>query len=269
MSKKDQVAATTEEGKNLPTARPEAGLPVDMSMFEADAGQGFEETDSKCFAIPFLRILQSLSPQCKKTEPEFIKGAEEGNFFNTVTNQVFAEESGVKFVPCYFIRKFTLWTPRGEAGGGAGFQGSLSAADGEELLRNCTKNDKNQDVTPDGLLLVDTREHYGILVHEDGTGEPILFSLSSTQLGKSKKWMSFMRGLKLPNGAEAPMFSHIYNLTTVPEKNDKGSWYGLKWEDGGWTPTQAIYEQARGFREMIRSGAAKPAEEFDQDGKPF
>ena len=57
-----------------------------------DSGSGFEETSAESFAIPFLSILQSGSPQCKKSDGAYIKGAEEGMLFNSVTGDMYGEE---------------------------------------------------------------------------------------------------------------------------------------------------------------------------------
>ena len=53
-------------------------------LYEA-AGQGMETIGADDMQIPFLRILQPLSPQLIKTDPKFIKGASAGDIFNTVT----------------------------------------------------------------------------------------------------------------------------------------------------------------------------------------
>jgi len=79
--------------------------------------------------------------------------------------------------------------------------------------------------------LVDTRVHYVLLSTSNGW-TPAVLSLSSTQVKKSKQWMSRMRGMQIPNRdgvlVDAPMASHIWHLTTVAEGNDKGTWFGLK-----------------------------------------
>ena len=42
-------------------------LPDLMKAFESDVGSGFEEVTSSDIQIPFLRIIQALSPQLKKS----------------------------------------------------------------------------------------------------------------------------------------------------------------------------------------------------------
>ena len=74
-------------------------------MLEADAGVGLENITTEDMQIPFIRIIQALSPQLQKDDPLYIKGAEQGDIFNTVTHQVWKAEEGITVVPCYFEQK--------------------------------------------------------------------------------------------------------------------------------------------------------------------
>ena len=51
------------------------------------AGEGVDYETSE-LQIPFIRVIQALSPQIKKSDAAFIKGAEQGDLFNTVTGEV-------------------------------------------------------------------------------------------------------------------------------------------------------------------------------------
>lgn len=75
-----------------------------MEGFEGDAGGGMEGTDFDSFAVPFLVVLQSMSPQCKKSDGAYIEGAEEGMIFNTASGEVFDGEEGVMLVPFAYRR---------------------------------------------------------------------------------------------------------------------------------------------------------------------
>ena len=55
--------------------------------FSADSGFGFEEVSQSDLQIPFLRILQALSPQLKKSDAAFISEASQGDIFNTVNSE--------------------------------------------------------------------------------------------------------------------------------------------------------------------------------------
>jgi len=56
--------------------------------FSGFAGEGFQGLGKDDLAIPFLVILQSGSPQLKRSEGEYIPGAAEGMLYNSVTRQL-------------------------------------------------------------------------------------------------------------------------------------------------------------------------------------
>lgn len=224
-------------------------------MFIDSAGSGFEEADASAYAIPFIQILQSGSPQCKKSDGAYIKGAEEGMLYNTVTQELYSGETGIRVIPCHYSNRFIEWKTR-ESGGG------FVAEHMPHTTPPTTKDDKNRDILPNGNALVDTRNHYVLLVKDDGTVEPALITMSSTQLKKSRNWMSKMQGIKIKHPTtgqfvQAPMASRIYRLTTVPESNDKGSWFGYKTELDAVVEDPAQYKAAQEFAAAVKSGSAK------------
>jgi hypothetical protein len=100
--------------------------------------------------------------------------------------------------------------------------------------------------------------------------------MTSTQQKKSKQWMSKMQGIKIKNAAgafmTAPMMSRKYLLTTTPESNDKGSWFGYNTTLVGIVEDPAEYNEATSFRNAVRGGTAQPkyegsAEEAASDDK--
>lgn len=224
--------------------------------FGADSGAGFEEADSSSYAIPFLRMLQATSDQTKRTNPNYIKGAEEGDLYNTVTEKLYKGETGVTVVPCHYIHKYNEWAPdRG------GFRGSHTAAAYATMNKTVITDAKGNQLEANadtGNVLQDSREHYVMIVNEDGSFEPALLALTGTQLKKSKKWMTLMQNIRI-QGNIAPMFSQMYKLTPVGESNDKGSWSGIKIEHVGQVTDPHLYNAAKQFRDMVRSGAAEAA----------
>jgi hypothetical protein len=251
MSAKDQAAASSE------VAIKEQHALAMAHQFAEDADAGFEEADVNSYAIPYLQILQSGSPQCKKSDGAYIKGAEEGMLFNTVTQTLYPGETGIIVIPVHYTQRMVEWKVR-ESGGGFVAEHMPS-----EDVGQTHKDDKGRDILPNGNALVDTRNHYALLVHEDGSTSPALINMSSTQLKKSRQWMSLMQGIKIKNGegeyVTAPMMSRMYRITTVPEQNDKGSWFGFKISLIGVVEDAGAYKAARAFRDAIKSGSAKAA----------
>lgn len=255
MAKKEEAASTE-------VAKKEASELALHQQYLDDAGGGFEEADSSAYAIPFLQVLQSGSPQCKKSDGAYIKGAEEGKFYNTVTQDVSDGEEGIIVIPCHYTQRFVEWQPR-ESGGGFVREWLPGEAP------STTKDDKGRDALPNGNVLVDTRNHYVQILSPDGTLTPAIIAFTSTQVKKSKQWMSKMQGIKVKGPAgfvPAPMFSRSYKLTTVPESNDKGSWFGFKIESNGIVEDAAVYAECRAFREAVRTGAAKAQQPQNSEG---
>ena len=228
-----------------------------------DAGAGFEEASSTSYAIPFLQILQSMSPQCKKSDGAYIKGAEEGMLFNTVTQEVFDGEQGIIVIPCHFSQRYVEWKAR-ETGGGFVKEHQSGS------VPETSKDDKGRDILPNGNTLVDTRNHYVMIETKDGGLTPAIIAMTSTQLKKSRQWMSKMQGIKIKDKAgnfvTAPMMSRKYKLTTVPESNEKGSWYGFKTELEGLVEDVAEYKAAQEFRNAVRQGQAQAKYKEDEEG---
>lgn len=242
------------------------------SMFEEDAGSGFEEADKSAYAIPFLSILQSGSPQVKKSEGAYIKGAEEGFLFNSVTQDITNGDDGVIVIPCYYMRRFVQWGAR-DAGGG--YKGDYLPTD---PILSTAKDVEGRLLLPDASgaynpktsdILVDTRNHYVLIVNQDGSYSPALIAISSTQIKKSRQWMSKMDGIKMKRADgtmfTAPMFSHSYKLTTVPESNDKGSWFGWKVETDQPVTDVNLYQAAKSFRDAVGAGEVKVAPPTDEN----
>lgn len=86
---------------------------IDLSLVAQDQGQGLAKVDLNTTALPFLKILSSMSPQTKKAKSEYVEGAEEGMIFNTVTEELFSGDEGIKVVPCFFEPVQLEWSDRG------------------------------------------------------------------------------------------------------------------------------------------------------------
>lgn len=249
---------------NLPAQR-KSTLPstqVLAKAYERDAGSGFEGADRDSYAIPYLVILQAMSPQCNEDADGYVKGAKPGMIYNTATGELFDGKEGVVVVPSQYQRRYVEWRPREEGGGFAG-----SYAPESVDLNDLQRDESGRMTLENGNYLSDTRYHYCILIGKNGETSYVVISMASTQIKKSRNWMTRMAALKIDgsNGAKftPPTFSHAYRLTTVSEQNEKGNWKG-------WGPVEidhmlgdgeeGIYQTAKDFRGQIDSGKAKVEE---------
>lgn len=243
----------TKSGSKEVKKRDVADLPEDlMKNFEEHGAGGFENADMDSFAIPFLRILQPNSPQVNEDDEEvYIDGAKPGMFLNTVNSKIYGKE--IVLIPVSYYREFIEW--KADRGGFVRAHGSIP-----DILDQCTRNERNQDILPNGNIIQDTRCHV-VLIADDLEAGPVIFPLVSTGLRHSKKWMSLMRMVQI-NGKNAPMYSSLWRFWTTLNKNEDGSWYMIgdrsmhAFEKIGWV-NKVQWEAALKAKELLDSGRAK------------
>lgn len=249
--KEQQVPAVQQAG-------PVTMVETTSHAFENDASVGFEGVSRDDMAIPFLAILQSGSPQCKRSEGAYIEGAAEGMILNTVTGKVIdTHKTPLVVVPCAYHRAFVEWRVR-ESGGGFVREHKPDP----NLLTDTFRDEKNRDILPNGNQINDTRTFYVLALDENGIPSPAVLTMTSTQIKKAKQWMMQQNLLKLrgANGVYTPpMFASKWTITTVPESNDKGSWMGWKFEHAGYLDgaTDPIYVAARDFHKSVAAGETR------------
>lgn len=242
------MADVVKAEQNLP-------VPLDYSQY---AGQGTEQATAGDYALPFLMILQKLSPQVDETTIAYVKNAKAGMVFESATGQIWDGKEGVRLIPCYFRKDMVEWAPR-EAGGG------FVKAHGwnEELMGQCTRDERGRMILPNGNLLVDTKYHYCLLLTEQGPMQVVL-SMTSTQLKKSRKWLSMinMRRMTDKQGKSfiPPSFAYTYKLTTGQESNEKGTWFGWQVEMGEAVVNPDVARQAVQFMRLVKEGNVKVAD---------
>ena len=216
-------------------------------------GTGLEDTTQEDFAIPFLQVLQALSPQLNKNDGKYIKGAEQGNIYNTVTGEAVDGDDGLVVVPCYYQKKYLEWAPR-ESGGGL-----INTHTSRDILSQTTKNERGQFVLSNGNYIAETAHFYVMVCSEDESEwTTAVIAMTSTQLSKARKWVSQMKQRRVKNSAgamvEAPMFLFKYRLKTTAEQNDRGSWYGWSIGVEGQATNRDMILEGANFLKMIKAG---------------
>ena len=219
------------------------------SMFEQDANTSFSNMDTDDYALPFLRVLGQLSPECNKRDAKYVDGAEPGMIFNTVTKQLYDGEAGVNIIPCYYKREYVEWSDRGE---GTSAPVAIHSVD-SVIIKEATRDASYKDRLPNGNYLENTASYFVLI--DDGTSA--LISMKSTQLKVSRSWNSMMNSIKLKGktGMFTPaMYSHVYSLKTVQQSNDKGTWFGWTIEKVGPVQDKDLYEAAKSFASSVNKG---------------
>lgn len=254
---------------------PSGNLPVAEAEFnpEADAGAGLEGAGQESFAIPFVIVLQKGSPQVDEAQGEYMPDAKPGMFLETVSKKLHDGKKGILFVPCGYRRVFLRWGARGTDQ--AGFKGEYKPEDAEKMISEkvVLLGERQRLYFPlaDGKIdekkcdrLSDTRNHYGMLLNpESGQFIPVLLSLASTQIKKSRNLNTALKNVEL-KGKDGhpytpPTFYNIVRVTTIPESNELGSWHGVDFtllpeDENKKLMNGRLYAAAKAFNETVKKG---------------
>jgi hypothetical protein len=233
-----------------------------IGSFEQDAGLGAENIEAADQAMPFLRPLQKMSPQVDEDNPAYNESAKAGMFFNTATERLYDE---VTFLPVYYERCYIEWQAREQGGG---FLGKLTPI--EAKARGITRGEDGKDYFDNGNQASDTRELTVIIINGDGTFDPAVISMSSSQVKASRKLMTQLNAVRVKgaNGMFAPpMFANQILLNSTQESNDHGTWKGIAFSLDGFVTDQDAYMTAKGLYDAVKGGS-KSANYSEGEGTP-
>ncbi len=273
--------ATEEEPKGIAPAAP-APLSTEVLDYGDFKGMGYENTTKDDYKIPMLGIIQGLSPEIKKAEPEYMPEAQEGMMIDSVLRTLYPGDKGVIIVPCDTLHEYTEWVPR-ESGGG--FKGSHPL--GAEIISKSTRGqgpNASKLITPAGTHLVETYSVFALMLDSFDSleGRPIVIPFTSSKIKKYREGMTRLQSI----AGRPPLFAHRVLLVTVPEKNNKGSYYNFDWrpanksvkdslipltKDGAPHP---LLKRGHDLMKLVRSGKVKadqPSQGRDagEDDAPF
>jgi len=223
-----------------------------MDDLYASAGAGTEDIGVEDMQIPFLRILQPLSPQLLKTDAKYIKGASAGDIFNTVTGDFWEADEGLTVIPCAYQMKYLEFRLREQGGG---FLGELDSDSPD--VRNAQRNGPHE-MLPSGNELVRSAQFLVLGLGKDGSMHQMICDMKKTQMKVAKQWNTRRAGLKLMHPEKGlftpPMWATVWNLKTVQESNDKGSWfnYSLSQLDVNDVPTEAVKEAKKLYEQFSK-----------------
>ncbi len=196
---------------------------MDYSQY---ANAGLENKTSEDVNIPQLTICQKGSAQFDESHRDHpqkrIEGIKPGDLFNSATNTLLTKP--LQIIPCQYRVNYVEWKA-GQTGGAP-----ENVHNEPSILDQCTRNDKNKNVLPNGNIVEMT---YNFLVQFSEDGEewnPAIIRMKSTQIKNAKAWITKMDNIKMETADGTrftpPTFSHIYTLDTAPDSNDAGSWFG-------------------------------------------
>lgn len=200
-----------------------------------DSDRGSEEVGVKDIILPRIDVLQALSPQIKKTDPQYIEGAEQGIIFNTVSGELYG--SSIVFCPVKFTREFIVWQDR-KAGGG--FRGAFPTAEEAEQERQMQEN-------PDGHEVVETHVHFVLLLHPGGRIEEAVLSMSKSKRKVSRKLNTLVQMIPCDR------FGRVYKLSALEVDGPKGEYWSFDVAAMGYA-SKEVWEKGQDTYNAITRG---------------
>ncbi len=197
MAKKDEQKASTA------IVAPETNTGITVFEYGDDYGKGYENQGKADMSVPFINMLQALSPlvAAEKARP--------GDYFNTVTEEIFPREKGFLFVAGGTRRAFAEWVPRNNPDGSTKTDGGSGGYRGEHAVESPVVAAAikasvkfGKFFTPDGNVLRDTFYVYGCLCGEDGVNSMAIMPFWSTKIKPYRAWMTRLRQMNLQQNYE-------------------------------------------------------------------
>lgn len=247
MASKGNVVALDETKKSL--------VPSELEGFLTEhAGEGTSQ-DASDNLIPLIYVLQSNSPQVNSRDPDYIQGAQAGDFWLKGTDIIWKGDEGLPFQSAHWRKNVVEWIPR-DAGGGLVAQhevGLPSEIPGARQVASPKNPDKKIWVNASGdHEFVETRYHAGFARCPDGSILPAVLTLSSTGNTVSRNWMNLMNSFRV-KGRPVPSYAREYLLRTAQKTNKSGTWFTIKVSDLGYLPLERVME-GKALYDAFKSG---------------
>jgi hypothetical protein len=238
--------------------------------FFADAGEGLQDFSQTDYLIPYVRIIQALSKELQKNHAKFLKGAEQGMFVNSATRKLISGETGFLAIPVSFNHRYMAWLPN-NAGPAYDMGDDPSKFNSVQPLTE--GKDKGKRFDEEGNQLTDALQFFILLVNkETGEFEVAVLNFAASQARKGRGWVSTIGNrMERRDGQliRPAIYFYSYEITTVPESNDQGSWYGFLISEGPKVMDlengKEIFRTAKELRARIKAGEVKAAVEQPDD----
>ena len=107
------------------------------------SGMGNENVSSEHISVPRVKLLQKMNNEVDPNHSEYIDGAKEGDFINTVTGENYG--SSLVVVNAHFKEEYVVWKKRTEGGGLVG--NFPTRKDAEQYLEDNGLESEKHDIT--------------------------------------------------------------------------------------------------------------------------
>jgi hypothetical protein len=192
--------------------------------------------------IPRLAVGQAgMSPQLKKQSELFIPELEEGELFNTVTNEIYGTTARV--IPLFFTKNYIEFAPNM-----GGVLGQYSEA--SQLPKGGLDWGRDEEGKPTPPRITEFKNRMCLIETELGY-QPIVVSFKKGEVKFSDQWNSQIKFARMSDGL--PCFGHVYTITSKLKSSSKGSHYVKIVAPSGFTP-ENIFGQAKSYFDQLNQG---------------
>lgn len=253
-----------------PVPKPKPKVPATVGGYDLDdLGAGFNDLSREDYAIPFMLVLQSNSPQVDEENPAYVEDAKAGRILNSVTKDLF---EAITVIPVHRVHQFLEWIPRDSGGGLVGIHVPEAAI----VTKARAKQAVGKIPMDNGHELSECFSVFCLLVLADGNYQQAIINFQSTQIKPYRQWMTRAATITMRTEdnrtVQPPLFAHRYRLSTLKQSNAKGSWFGWNVNFDGDTaeearlaPTDDLYIAARQFRAMVQTEGQRLVAERQAD----
>lgn len=196
-------------------------------------GRGNENVGQNVI-VPRIKLLQKMSNEVDKHHKEHIKGAEVGDFINTLTKQTMSE------IYCLSLTFKVQWAVWRNMDLGGGYGGSFET---EQEAKDCVAS---QEV-PEEWEIKENHAHL-LLIIDPETGEldstPTIFDFTGSKLATSRAWNS---KIAMQGGDR---FASVWKISSKSVESKSGfSYMNIDLDCEGWADkkyfdvAETLYEQ--------------------------
>lgn len=236
-----------------------------FSLAEAKQGDGLSNVSTKDVMIPRIKLLQKMSPE---TDNESLPTAKAGQIFNSASQNVYDGPTGIRVVPCEYIRTYVEWAPEG-----TGNKAPVNIHPATSNVMSLAKKSPtdNRFYLDNGNYVEETANHIVLILDDNNNVESRgILTMKSSQLKKSRQWNYMMMTATMEGGGKTitpPSYAIVYRLSTLQEETNGKKYYGWTVAKEGFVPTKEIFTTGESFALAFRQGDVLAAPEGDEPKK--
>lgn len=233
------MSTATKKTNNKPAAKTETAITKTKDVALAQRPDFAEEAkpqqlDRDELILPRIDVAQALSPQIDPDNEAFIDGLKPGDLFNTASGTIYGRS--LQFVSVAYRKEFCLFRDR-QLGGG--FGGAFPTAEEAQEAIEAKSGEQGWEsmLSLSNLIIVLT---------DDGELRDVAYlSCMRTKLKPARKMNTYLQMVR------AARYATVFELASVKEDGQKGSYYNISIRPQGWLGNRDTYEEAARLAESM------------------